>query len=122
MTAEADIEEDGTAPDEAEVAIKGKRKRLLVLVGAGIGALLALGAASYFLLFAGGKAANESHMAAMPETFIFNLPTMTVNLNGDEEGEAFMKLTIALEVASERHEPNPAAHGQGHRRVPGVSA
>jgi len=46
------------------------------------------------------------HAAALwnertPDTFIFNLPAMTVNLNSDGEGEQFMKLTVALEVASE---------------------
>ena len=37
----------------------------------------------------------------MRETFIFNLPAMTVNLNTDGQGEQFMKLTVALEVANE---------------------
>ena len=38
----------------------------------------------------------------MHESFIFNLPTMTVNLNDDgAEGDQFMKLTVAIEVADE---------------------
>jgi flagellar protein FliL len=37
----------------------------------------------------------------VPESFIFNLPTMTVNLNSEGDGEQFMKLTVALEVANE---------------------
>lgn len=64
---------------------------LLVLVGAG---------ATYFFVFANGGGSG-SHVAEVPETFIFNLPPMTVNLNSDGEGEQFMKLTVALEVASE---------------------
>ena len=34
-------------------------------------------------------------------TFIFNLPPMIINLNNEADGEAFMKLTVALEVANE---------------------
>ena len=37
----------------------------------------------------------------MHESFIFNLPPMTVNLNTDDGVARFMKLTIALEVADE---------------------
>src|SRR5690606_34924101 len=74
----------------------------LILIGAGVGLLLALGAGSYFLFFAGAHDADKGHLAAVPETSIFNLPTMTVNLNSDGEGQQFMKLTVALEVANEK--------------------
>ncbi len=66
--------------------------------------LLAAGAGLYFFVFA-GRGADEAARAAaiaVPETFIFNLPPMTVNLNDEgAEGDSFMKLTIALEVANE---------------------
>jgi flagellar protein FliL len=101
MTAEAETEEVAAPDDDGDAVAKGKRKRLFILIGAGIGVLMALAAGSYFLLFSGGKDAHDPRLASVPQTFIFNLPTMTVNLNGDEDGEAFMKLTIALEVASE---------------------
>lgn len=64
---------------------------LLMLIGAG---------GTYFFVFADGGRSG-SQVAEVPETFIFNLPPMTVNLNSDGEGEQFMKLTVALEVASE---------------------
>ena len=35
-------------------------------------------------------------------SFIFNLPEMTVNLNTDGNGQSFMKLTVALEVADQQ--------------------
>jgi flagellar FliL protein len=99
MTAEAEIE-DGAEPAAAAPAKRKLSKKLLIIIGAGVGLLLALGAGSYFLFFSG--AATEEHLPAVPETFIFNLPSMTVNLNSDgEEGEQFMKLTVALEVANE---------------------
>jgi len=46
--------------------------------------------------------AQADAAAAAPDTFIFNLPTMTVNLNDDgATGDQFLKLTVALEVANE---------------------
>ena len=97
MAAEADIEGgDVAAPAKKKLPIM-----LIAMVAAAV-VLLGGGAAAYFLLFSAPKdAAGEAHLAAVPETFIFNLPTMTVNLRGDGEREQFMKLTVALEVANE---------------------
>ena len=95
MAAEADIE-------GGEVAAPAKKKvpiMLIAMVAAAV-VLLGGGAAAYFLLFSAPQT-DETHLAAVPETFIFNLPTMTVNLRGDGEREQFMKLTVALEVANE---------------------
>ena len=93
MAAEADIE-------GGVVAKKGKGK-LIIIAAAAIVVLLA-GAGLYLFLSAskGADAAATAAAAAEP-TFIFNLPTMTVNLNNEADGEAFMKLTVALEVANE---------------------
>lgn len=100
MTAEAEIEDGAQAeqqPDKRKLS-----KRMLIIIGAGVGLVLALGVASYFLFFAQTKdPAAEAAMAEVPNTFIFNLPTMTVNLNSEGEGESFMKLTVAIEVANE---------------------
>ena len=97
MAVEADIEGgEGAAPVKKKLPIM-----LIAMVAAAI-VLLGGGAAAYFLLFSAPNEAAEGHLAAVPETFIFNLPTMTVNLRGDDgEREQFMKLTVALEVANE---------------------
>jgi flagellar FliL protein len=101
VEAEADIEEDGAA---AQPAKRGIPKKLIIIGAAGLIVLLAAGAGLYFFVFA-GRGADEAARAAaiaVPETFIFNLPPMTVNLNDeDTESDSFMKLTIALEVADE---------------------
>lgn len=101
MTAEAEVD-DGTATEE-EVATKrgpfGLSRRMLIIIGAAVGLLLAMGAASYFLLF---SAPVDEHHAEAPHSFIFNLPTMTVNLKSDTGStREFMKLTVAIEVESE---------------------
>jgi flagellar FliL protein len=94
MTAEAEIE--GGA--EAAPARK-KLPIMLIAMAAAAVVLLGGGAAAWFLVFAAPKPAATY---AAPETFTFNLPTMTVNLNTDDgSAPAFMKLTIALEVANE---------------------
>jgi flagellar FliL protein len=93
MAAEAEIE-GGTA------AKKGKGK-LVIIVAAAV--VVLLGGAGLYLFLSAGKSADAAADAALaaPQTFIFNLPTMTVNLNNETDGEAFMKLTVALEVANE---------------------
>lgn len=95
MAAEADIE-------GGEVAAPAKKKLPIMLIAMVVAVVVLLGggAAAYFLFFSAPKT-DEAHFAAVPETFIFNLPTMTVNLRGDGEREQFMKLTVALEVANE---------------------
>ncbi|RUT33124.1 flagellar basal body-associated protein FliL [Arsenicitalea aurantiaca] len=94
MAAEADI-------DEAEPAAPKRRPgRKLLFVG--LGALIALGGgfAAYSFLLA-PDAAPEAARAAVPATFIFNLPPMVVNLKSEGPTEEFLRLTVALEVANE---------------------
>ena len=93
--------EGGAAP----AVLKGIPRRLLIMGAAGLIVLLLGGAALYFFVFAGRSAedaAKAEAAAAVPESFIFNLPSMTVNLNDDgAAGDQFLKLTVALEVANE---------------------
>ncbi|MEO5806875.1 flagellar basal body-associated FliL family protein [Devosia sp.] len=97
MAAEAEIAE-GEVP-----AKKGKGK--LIIIGAGALVVLLIGAGLFVFLSAGKSAdtavAADAAALGAPHSFIFNLQPMTVNLNDDGSGQAFMKLTIALEVASE---------------------
>lgn len=98
------------AAAEAEVeggdasAQKKKKPPIMLIAGAAAFVVIAGGAGAFFLL--SGSPADTSHEAGahvemVRETFIFNLPPMMVNLKSDGQGEAFMKLGIALEVANE---------------------
>lgn len=99
MTAEAEIE-DGAAGEGAAAPKRGLSRKMMIIIGAAGGLLLALGAASYFLFFSAPH--DDAHAVHAPSTFIFNLPTMTVNLKSEDgTGQQFMKLSLALEVASE---------------------
>ncbi len=104
MTAEAEIDDGAEGAEGAPPSKRGlrlSRKLLLILVGGAVLLLGGGGAAAYFFVFAAGETKDQVHLEAVPATFIFNLPTMTVNLNSEGDGEQFMKLTVALEVANE---------------------
>jgi flagellar protein FliL len=106
MAAEADVEEGAPAK-------KGIPK-LFIIIGAAAIVVLLGGAGLFFFLSSssapvedaehGATATEGEHAgaAAAGHTFIFNLPPMIVNLNAEEgQKEAFMKLTVALEVANQ---------------------
>ena len=105
MAAEAEIE------DGAEKK-KGIPK-LFIIIGAAAIVVLLGGAGLFFFLSSGtaeadaaaerGAATEGEHGGTIEaaHTFIFNLPPMVVNLNNETDDEAFMKLTVALEVANE---------------------
>jgi flagellar FliL protein len=93
MAAEADV---GTeAP-----ASKGIPRLVIYIGAAALVVLLGGGGLFAFLAFsAPAPVANAAPASA--DTFIFNLPPMMVNLNSEGETQAFMKLTVALEVVDE---------------------
>jgi flagellar protein FliL len=105
-----------TEVDDAAPAKKGIPK-LFIIIGAAAIVVLLGGAGLFFFLSSGSApaedAAADGHGAAATSdghggtvagghSFIFNLPPMIVNLH-DTEGQAgaFMKLTVALEVADQ---------------------
>ena len=96
MAAEAELEA-GAAPKK-----KGKGKLIIIIAAA---LVVLLGGAGLYLFLSAGKTAEhaegEEAAHAPVKSFIFNLPPMTVNLNTDGGAEAFMKLTVALEVPDE---------------------
>lgn len=87
---------------EAAAPAKPKGKKMLVAMIIAGAVLIGGGAGAYFFLFSGAKDAVADTQPAVPESFIFNLPTMTVNLNSDGTGDQFMKLTVAIEVADQK--------------------
>jgi flagellar FliL protein len=97
MTAEAEIEEGAAAPGK-------KSKMKLIIIAAAAVVVLAAGAGTFMFMSASSHTAEEAahaDAAKVPTSFVFNLPTMTVNLNSEGGAESFMRLTIALEVADQ---------------------
>jgi flagellar FliL protein len=97
MAAEAESEEG----EGAAAAKGGGKKKLLIMVGGGVIALLLIGAGLYFFLGIGKSAPAATGAAAQAQSFIFNLPDMTVNLNTEGHNASFLKLSIAIEVADQ---------------------
>ena len=102
MAAEAEIEDGAPAK-------KGIPKLFIIIGAAAI--VVILGGAGLFMFLSSSSAPAEEDAAhggasadgavAAHDTFIFNLPPMIVNLNDPEAEGAFMKLSVALEVANE---------------------
>ena len=96
---------------EAEVGSEAPAKKgipkLFLIIGAAVIVLLVAGAGLFFFMSSSAPAeaegaAHGEAAAEVHDTFIFNLPPMMVNLNGEDgTTQSFMKLTIALEVADE---------------------
>ena len=101
MAVDAEIEDGAPAK-------KGLPK-LFIIIGAAAIVVLLAGAGLYLFLSSSSSAPAEgTEQGALPEgvvdtghTFIFNLPPMIVNLNEEGQAGAFMKLTVALEVANQ---------------------
>lgn len=104
MAAEAEIVDGAPAK-------KGMPK-LFIIIGAAAIVVLLGGAGLFFFLSSssapadgateGGVSDGHGGTVAAGHTFIFNLPSMIVNLKDDQAQKgAFMKLTVALEVANE---------------------
>lgn len=101
MAVEADIEEGALASAATK---KRGRSRMMMLIAGVAAAVIVIGGGTYFFLFANKPketVETTASAAVAPNTFIFNLPEMTVNLASPEGSENFMKLTIALEVANQ---------------------
>ena len=107
MATEAEV--GGEAP-----AKKGINK-LFIIIGAAVVVVLLAGAGLFFFMSSGSSAPAASgehgasadaggggeHGAGAPDTFIFNLEPMMVNLQSVDGVQNYMKLTVALEVADE---------------------
>ncbi|MGJ8527646.1 flagellar basal body-associated FliL family protein [Maritalea sp.] len=105
---------DDTALDiDGEDGDEGKKKGppMMVIIGAAVVLLLGGGAAAYFLLFSGGGDETASEQTQqVRQTFFYDLPTITVNLNSKGESkDLFLKVVVALELADEAMVPNVEA-------------
>ncbi len=92
---------------EAEVsdakASGGSRSRLLIIAGAAIAVVLLGGGALFFFMSSSAAPPTEQGAAVVAHepSFIFNLEPMTVNLSSDDGSAAYLRMSIALEVANE---------------------
>jgi flagellar protein FliL len=99
----ADQEADVPAAEAEAAPSGGKRKLIIIAVGA-IGLLLVSGAVLYFTgvvdKFIGHKeaAAEKAAPAVAPVAVFFDLPDLLVNLNTNGRKASFLKLSVSLEL------------------------
>jgi len=94
MSDEVETEDE----DGEEAPPKKSRKKLFIIAGAALLVLLLGGGAAYYFLFM-GSGASDGMMAEAPPSFYYDIPTMTVNLNGSDD--QFLKVSVSLELSSE---------------------
>lgn len=91
---------DGAEGAEGEAA--GGKKKLFIMIGAGVAALLILGGVAAFFMGAfTSKAAHPDAVHAEPvkTTLYIDLPDMTVNLSSVDNRATFLKVKVSLEVS-----------------------
>jgi flagellar FliL protein len=104
MTDRAFDDDVEAPPEEGAAPAPGKsRKKLLVLVGAPVLALLLVGGGLWATGFLGkGGEHGEKAEAQQPpkETVFHDLPELLVNLNSSGKKTNFLKMSISLELES----------------------
>jgi len=98
---EDELEEGAEGEENQEGAAKKSKLKLMIIAGVALVVIIGATAGAYFMFFSGGSEEGVPEVIAAPETFFYDLPVMTVNLSSVEGKEQFLKLSVALEVASE---------------------
>ncbi len=100
--------EGGEAAGEGDA--KAKKKKKLIIIGAGVMMVLVMAGAGVFFsgVLGGGEHAEGEEAAAEGEEMpagapvFFDLPPLLVNLNTGGKSASFMKATVTLELANEK--------------------
>jgi flagellar FliL protein len=105
--ADASAAAEGAEGEQPKKKMSGKKLVLFVILPALLG-VGGLGGAAWFFFLRGGSHAAEAHAdahadphaAPTPAAVFMNLPEMIVNLDSGGRRANFLKINIALEVAS----------------------
>jgi len=89
------------AEPEAEGEGGSSKKKLFIMIGAGIGALVVLGGAGAFFMGAFSSKPKPEMVHAEPAktTMYVDLPDMTVNLSTVDQRATYLKVKVSLEVS-----------------------
>ena len=94
------------AAEGAEGEAAGGKKKLFIMIGAGVLLLVVLGGAGAFFMgaFSSKKpadaAAHGGHAEPVKTVMYVDLPDMTVNLSAVDGRPAYLKVKVALEVSN----------------------
>jgi len=106
--------DDGAEPKKGFVKkLLGNRKMLMIAGGALVLVLAGGGAGAYFFLFSGNDQAQQAKTAdakpsipiVPPQVSFFNMPDIVVNIQTADGSPAYLKLSVALELAADDEKP-----------------
>lgn len=98
--AKTEAPEPGAEGAEGEAA--GGKKKLFIMIGAGVALLLVLGGAGAFFMGAFSakpKPEDAAHHEAAKAVMYVDLPDMTVNLSAVDGRATYLKVKVSLEVS-----------------------
>ena len=104
-----DADQDANAEAQEDQSPKKRfgKKLILIAGGAALVILLALGAGAYFLFFSGPSSADKPKMAdnvalplVPPQIVFYDMPAIVVNIQSADSTPAYLKLSVALELAA----------------------
>lgn len=80
----------------------GGKKKLFIMIGAGVLLVVVLGGAAAFFMgaFSSKPKQEETHAPAAKTVMYVDLPDMVVNLSAVDGHSAFLKVKVALEVSN----------------------
>ncbi|MER2606641.1 MAG: flagellar basal body-associated FliL family protein [Siculibacillus sp.] len=85
----------------AEDEAAGGKKKLFIMIGAGVLALVVLGGAGAFFMgaFSPKPKPDAAHAEPVKATMYVDLPDMTVNLSAVDNRATYLKVKVSLEVS-----------------------
>ena len=110
---EGETPEGADAPKQGFVKkLLGNRKMLMIAGGGTLALLLAGGAGAYFFLFSAPPPPPQPKMAAIaplpaapPQVTFYDMPDIIVNIQSADATQAFLKLSVSLELDSAAEKP-----------------
>jgi flagellar protein FliL len=88
------------------------KKMILIAGGAGLVLFLALAAGAYYFFFSGPSDADKPKMAGNvalplvpPQVVFYDMPAIVVNIQSADSSTAYLKLSVALELAAPEEKP-----------------
>jgi flagellar FliL protein len=112
--AKADAGENAEPKKGFVKKLLGNRKMLMIAGGGALALVLAAGGGAYFLFFSGSDAQSEQAKMAgakplvpivPPQVSFFNMPDIVVNIQTADGAPAYLKLSVALELAADDEKP-----------------
>jgi flagellar FliL protein len=109
---ELDEENDDAEGEAAPKGLFGNKKLLMIAGGGALLVLLLLGGGVYYLFFSGPSDADKPKMVGNvvlpvvpPAVVFYDMPDLVVNIQSADSTPAYLKLSLALELAAPEEKP-----------------